>query len=95
MQALSIGGAYPFASLSGMLYMLFLTIRECDERSVHAKLSLLLYYLLDLGHMQPDQAGARQGGEAMGRGRHRRRGWAQGHGRCQTCPAQPECSGAG
>lgn len=56
LQALSISGAYPFASLSGMLFMLFVNIRECDERTMHAKLSLLLYYLLDLGHMQPEQA---------------------------------------
>ncbi len=34
-----------------MLYMLSFTIRECDEANWHAKLSLLLYYLLDLGHI--------------------------------------------
>jgi hypothetical protein len=57
LQALRISGAYPFASLSGMLFMLFLNIRECDERMMHSKLSLLLYYLLDLGHMQPEPPG--------------------------------------
>ena len=36
--------------------MLFVNIRDCDERTMHAKLSLLLYYLLDLGHLQPEQA---------------------------------------
>ena len=54
-QALRIGGAYPFSSLQNMLYMLFITIRDTDTAIWESKLSLLLYYLLDLDYLQPGQ----------------------------------------
>lgn len=54
-QALHIGGAYPFSSLQNMLYMLFITIRDTDTAIWESKLSLLLYYLLDLDYLQPGQ----------------------------------------
>lgn len=55
LQALHIGGAYPFSSLQNMLYMLFITIRDSNEKCWTLKLSLLLYHLLDLDYLQPVQ----------------------------------------
>ena len=46
-----ISGAYPFSSLQNALYMLFVSIRDVSPGALNLKLSLLLYYLLDLGFM--------------------------------------------
>ena len=48
---LCIAGAYPFSSLQNAVFMLFVTIKEVDAAAFHAKLSLLLYYLMDVGHV--------------------------------------------
>ncbi|GAX74297.1 hypothetical protein CEUSTIGMA_g1746.t1 [Chlamydomonas eustigma] len=57
LKGLRISGAYPFSSIQNMLYMLFFTVRDFDSESWEAKLSLLLYYLLDLDFLQPGGAG--------------------------------------
>lgn len=41
--------AYPTAPLPNVLYSVLLKERDPDEKAWHAKLALLLYYLMDLG----------------------------------------------